>query len=86
MRTLTAEGYTKLLVDHWIRFFGIPSTVTSDRGPQFVADFIKGFYAICGIKGTPSTAYHPQTDRQSERAIQELEVYLRYFMNNEQDH
>ena len=85
IRTLNAEGYAKLLVDHWIRFFGVPSTITSDRGPQFVADFIKGFYAICGIKGTPSTAYHPQTDGQSERAIQELEIYLRYFINDEQD-
>jgi hypothetical protein len=85
VRTLTAEGYAKLLVDHWILLFGIPSTVTSDRGPQFVADFIKGFYAICGIKGTPSTAYHPQTDGQSECAIQELEVYLHYFVNDEQD-
>jgi hypothetical protein len=82
VRTLTAEGYAKLLVDHWICF---PTTVTSNRGPQFIADFIKGFYTICGIKGTPSTAYHPQTDGQSERAIQELEVYLRYFVNDEQD-
>ena len=85
IRILNAEGYARLLVDNWIRFFGILSTITSDRGPQFVADFIKGFYAICGIKGTPSTAYHPQTAGQSEHAIQELEIYLRYFVNDEQD-
>ena len=52
---------------------------------SFVADFIKGFYAICGIKGTLSTAYHPRTDGQSERAIQELEIHLWCFMNDEQD-
>ena len=84
-RMLNAEGYTHLLVDNWIRFFGIPSTITSDRSPQFVADFIKGFYVIRGIKGTQSTAYYPQTDGQSKRAIQELEIYLRYFVNDEQD-
>jgi hypothetical protein len=55
--TLTSQGFAELLLFHWIRHFGLPLTVTSDRGPQFVNKFITVFYESCGIKGTPSTAY-----------------------------
>jgi transposase InsO family protein len=80
--TLTSQGFADLLIAHWIRHFGIPLTVTSDRGPQFVNKFIDAFYKACGIKGTPSTAYHPQTDGQTERVNQELEIYLRFYVND----
>jgi hypothetical protein len=80
--TLTSQGFADLLVTHWIRHFGFPKTVTSDRGPQFVNKFISAFYESCGIKGTPSTAYHPQSDGQTERVNQELEIYLRFYVND----
>jgi hypothetical protein len=83
--TLTSKDYANILVTHWIRHFGIPKTVTSDRGPQFVSWFVACFYNTCGIKGTPSTAYHPQTDRQTERVNQELEIYLRFYVNSLHD-
>jgi hypothetical protein len=79
--TLTSQGFAELLIKHWIRHFGLPLTVTSDRGPQFVNKFIAAFYATCGITGTPSMAYHPQTDGQTERMNQELEIYLRFYVN-----
>jgi hypothetical protein len=63
---LTSQEFAELLVSHWIRHFGVPLTITSDRGPQFVNKFIAAFYEACGIEGTPSTAYHPQTDGQTE--------------------
>ena len=83
--TLTSKGYAKLLVHHWIRHFGLPCSVTSDRGPQFVAQFIQSFYDTCGIRGSPSTAYHPQTDGQTERVNQELKIYLRFYINSFHD-
>jgi hypothetical protein len=80
--TLTSQGFADLLVNHWIRHFGLPVSVTSDRGPQFMNQFIQAFYDTCGITGTPSTAYHPQTDGQTERVNQELEIYLRFYVND----
>jgi hypothetical protein len=80
--TLTSQGYADLLLSHWIWHFGLPITVTSDRGPQFVNKFIAAFYESCGIKGTLSTAYHPQTDGQTEQVNQELEIYLHFYVND----
>jgi len=82
LSTLTSLDYASLFVSHWVRHFGFPRTITSDRGPQFVSAFTRDFYTACGVLGTPSTAYHPQTDGQTERVNQELEIYLRFFVNS----
>jgi hypothetical protein len=42
---------------------------------------MKGLYQNLGIEANPSTAYHPQTDGQTERVNQELEEYLRIYVN-----
>ena len=57
----------------------------SDRGVQFVREFTRELYRLLGIRIAASTAYHPQTDRQTERTNQELEQYLRLFVNERQD-
>ena len=46
---------------------------------------MKELYKLLKITGTLSTAYHPQTDGQTERVNQEVEVYLRTFINHHQD-
>ena len=57
----------------------------SDRGPQFASKVMKGIYNKLGITSALSTAYHPQTDRETERYNQEFEQYLRVFCNYRQD-
>ena len=56
---------------------GAPVSITSDRDPRFVSRFWRHFHKSFGTKLQFSTAYHPQTDGQSERTIQTLEDMLR---------
>jgi len=55
------------------------------RGHNLFQNSIRNYGKLLGIKGMPSTAYHPQTDGQTERVNQELEVYLRFYINYQQD-
>ena len=59
--------------------------MVSDRGLQFVAEFTRELYWILRIKLAATTAYHPQGDGQTECVNQELEQYLRLFVNQRQD-
>jgi len=56
----------------------------SDRGPQFAAELTKELNKMLGIKTKLSTAFHPQTDGQTERMNQEVEQYLRFFIEHRQ--
>ena len=67
------------------KLHGLPRKVISDRGLQFVAAFMKELFRLLGIEATSSTAYHPQTDGQTEHVNQELEQYLRVFVGERQD-
>src|ERR1700730_11034328 len=82
---LTGLGAARILRDRVFRDHGIPHKVVSDRGPQFVSQFMKEFYTMIGVKANPSTAFHPQTDGQTERVNQEIEVYLRAYVDHLQD-
>ena len=65
--TVTAEGATRLFLHHVWKLHGLPNSVVSDRGPQFVAQFTKDLYRLLGIKIAATTAWHPQSDGQTER-------------------
>jgi transposase InsO family protein len=82
--TITAVGARLFLRQVW-KHHGTPCIVISDRGPQFVADFTRELYCLIGIKLATSTAYHPQTNGQTECINQELEQFLRLFVNQRQD-
>ena len=83
--TITAAGAANHYLRHIWKLHGLPKKVVSDRGPQFVAAFMKELFRLLGIEAASSTAYHPQTDGQTERVNQELEQYLRLFVNERQD-
>jgi len=82
---LSSEGLARLFRDHVWKLHGLPEQIISDRGPQFVSGFMRELNKLLGIKTAASTAYHPQTDGQTERVNQEIEQYLRLFVNHRQD-
>jgi len=79
--TVIAEGAAWLFLHQVWKLHGLPKYVVLDRGPQFVARFTRELYRLLGIKLASSTAWHPQTDGQMERVNQELDQYLRLFVN-----
>jgi hypothetical protein len=66
-------------------YFGLPTAIVSDRGSTFVSKFTTALWNQLSVKPKPSTAYHPQMNGQTERANQELEQYLRFYCNYQQD-
>ena len=79
------EGLARLFRDNVWKLHGLLESVISDRGPQFAAGLIKELNKMLGIETKLSTAYHPQTDGQTERTNQELEQYLRMYINYRQN-
>jgi len=82
---VNAEGAARLYLKEVWKLHGLPHLVQSDHGPQFVADFTCELYRLLGIKLMTSTAYHPQMDGQTECVNQEMEQFLRLFVNEHQD-
>ena len=66
-----------LYVEHILRLHGAPRTIVSDRGAQFTAQFWRSLHDSMGTHLDYSTAFHPQTDGQTERVNQVLEDLLR---------
>ena len=62
----------------------MPESVVLDRGSQFAAELTKELNRMLEIETRLSTAFHPQTDGQTERMNQELEQYLRFFVEHRQ--
>lgn len=80
-----AEYVAKVFLKTFYRRHGIPKTIVSDRGPQFVGDLWKSICNSLGIKRLLSTAFHPQTDGLTERMNAEVERALRIYINFQQD-
>ena len=79
------EGLVKLFRDNVWKLHGLPESVISDRGPQFATGLMKELNKMLGIETKLSMAYHPETDGQTERMNQELEQYLRMYVNYRQN-
>ena len=69
--------YAELYVTHIIHLHGVPRTIMSDRGSQFIACFWEHLHKELDTNLVQSSAYHPQTSRQTERVNQTLEDMLR---------
>ena len=75
--TFALERFCRLYIREIVRLHVVPVSIISDRDPRFIAHFWKSFQKAMGTRLTMSTAFHPQTDGQSERTIQVLEDMLR---------
>ena len=72
-----SRKYAEIYIDRIVCLHGVPKTIISDRGAQFVARFWEQLQEALGTKLIRSSAYHLQTDGQTERVNQILEDMLR---------
>jgi hypothetical protein len=79
------EKMVELYTQHVVPHYGIPNKIISDRDPRLTAELFKELCKAFGVRRNMSTAYHPQTDGQSERTNQTLETFLRIFCNHQQN-
>ncbi|WMV24790.1 hypothetical protein MTR67_018175, partial [Solanum verrucosum] len=73
----SVEDYAKLYLREMVKLHGVPLSIISDRGTQFVSQFWKSFQKVLATRVKLSTAFHPQTDGQAECTIKTLEDMLR---------
>ena len=78
--TFTLEEFCRLYIREIVRLRGVPVSIVSDRDPRFTTHFWKSFQKAIGTRLTMSTAFHPQTNGQSERTIHILEDMLRAYV------
>lgn len=84
MPTMKAEACAQKFMECWVRHHGFPRAITSDRGTNWTGVFWKHFCSLMGVSQRLSSAYHPQTDGGPERMNQEIQAYLRNFINHAQ--
>jgi hypothetical protein len=74
--TYSTKKYAEVYLDQIVRLHGVPKTIISNQGAQFIARFWEQLQLSLDTKLIRSSAYHPQTDGQTERVNQILEDML----------
>ena len=82
---MTVMGLAYLVLDRLFRHHGIPENLITDRDKLFTSNFWKSLMGQIGIKHKLSTAFHPETDGQTEKTNQSLETYLRHYVKYTQN-
>jgi len=85
LRNKTAADLAVIFGREIWKHHGLPADIVSDRDSRFTSEVWKEFLQTSGIRPRMSTAFHPQTDGQTERLNQTIEAYLRTFVSREQD-
>ena len=80
----TVPVVVQLFHDHVYRLYGLPADVVRDRDPIFFSNFWRALTDILRVKLRTSTAYHPQTDGQTEIMNKKVEEMLRKFVDHHQ--
>ena len=81
----SAEDVARLFIDNVVKHHGCPREITSDRDARFTWKFWQAFLDCLGIKSKMSTAFHPQTDGQTERANRVLQDMMHYVSPTHDD-
>ncbi len=81
----TAMQIAELLFNQVVRYYGIPEDIVSDKGPQFISRVWKAFFSLLGVTVSLSSGYHPQSNGQAERKIQDVGRFLRTFCHGRQN-
>ena len=84
MPSMKAEECAEKFMECWVKYHGLPKAITSDRGTNWTSTFWKELCRLLGVKQRLSSAYHPQTDGGPERLNQDVQAYLRNYINQEQ--
>ena len=79
-KEVTASDYARIFVDTVFRHHGLPEVIISDRDPRFTSKFWTTLFELLGTDLRFSTAFHPQTDGQSEVMIRTLENFLQPYV------
>ena len=82
---IDTPGLAEVIIDVVVRYHGIPKSIVINQGLLFISKFWSSLCYFLGIKQKLSTAFHPQTNGQTERQNSTMETYLRAFVNWEQD-
>jgi hypothetical protein len=82
--TVTAPQLAEIFWNTVVRHHGLPSSLVSDRDPRFIGHFWRALWKCLGTQLTMSTAFHPQTDGQTERANRTLEEMIRPYVSFQQ--
>jgi hypothetical protein len=77
LSSITAADCTRALFAGWVSRFGVPATITSDRGTQFTSALWAGLCSLLKIQHSPTTAYHPQSNGLVEWFHRRLKDALR---------
>ncbi|KAK4700362.1 hypothetical protein P7C70_g5887, partial [Phenoliferia sp. Uapishka_3] len=84
-RGSTAPDIARLFYSHIVGSHGLPLDIVSDRGSIFTSDFWQCLQELTRVRSNLSTAFHPQTDGQTERVNQSIEQIIRIYTNYQQD-
>jgi len=77
----TALGVAKIFMQQVYRLHGLPSSIISDHDKIFLSTLWQELFKLADVQLKMSSAYHPQTDGQTERVNQCMETFLRCFVH-----
>lgn len=83
-KNMDAPELAGLFLAHVFRSHGVPSQFVTDRGTVFVSEFWRAFLKLLGVSSAMSSAYHPQTDGNTERVNRVMEDVLRHYVDASQ--